>query len=267
MRTKANFYRIGLFAIIALVICFVFILMMGGRSWFDKSIYIETYFDESVQGLEVGSNVKYRGVKIGKVTNIDFVNDVYNLNGDSPNSQYFSHFVYVLMSVNLNLFSPDDQAHIQEIFNQAIKNGMRVHLSPQGLTGSTYIELDFYDPNKNPPLPIQWTPKYPYIPSRLSTLSQLSDNLNKFIQGLSNANIGQIMQNVDKATAQTSQAMSKVNMILSDQQQNIEASMSNMRIITNNLRTITDNAKNYPPSVLFGAKPPKLDLKNDQQKN
>lgn len=61
--------------------------------------------------------------------------------------------------------------------------------------------------------------------------------------------------------------MTKINTILTNQQQNIETSMANMRVITNNLRSITDNAKSYPSSLIFGKKPPKLDLNHEQEKN
>jgi paraquat-inducible protein B len=266
MKQATNFYRIGLFTTLGLAIFIMFLLAMGGRSWFDRSMYIETYFDESVQGLEVGSDVKYRGVKIGKVTKIDFVNDIYDIKRSKDNLGTFNHSVYVLMTVDLKLFSQEDQLHIGDIFKEAVHDGMRVHLAPQGLTGSSYFELDFYNPGKNPPLKINWTPLHPYIPSKQSTLSQISENLNKFIQGLGDANVGDIMRNIDRMTSQTSQAMSKINMILSDQQQNLEASMSNMRIVSGNLRSLTDNAKNYPSSLIFGSKPPKLDLSHEQKK-
>ena len=50
-------------------------LALGAGNVFKRTVTIETYFDESVQGLDVGSAVKYRGVQIGRVTRIGFTCD------------------------------------------------------------------------------------------------------------------------------------------------------------------------------------------------
>lgn len=260
MRQKTNFYQIGVFSLLGIFLFIVMFLAIVGHSWFDRPVYIETYFNESVQGLEIGSAVKYRGVLIGRVADIDFVNDIYNTESSKHGKQFFNHYIYVLMAINMRVFNKENQSHLQNIFNQAITDGMRVHLSPQGLTGASYLEMDFYDPATHPALAIDWTPDHPYVPTVLSEFSQITTNLNKFVQTLSNANIPQIMQNINVMTQQTSAAMTTVNTILSNQQQNIEASISN-------IRNITDTAKNYPSSLIFGAKPPKLDLKHDENQN
>jgi phospholipid/cholesterol/gamma-HCH transport system substrate-binding protein/paraquat-inducible protein B len=265
MKPATNFYSIGLFATLGLVLFVILLLTMGGRSWFSRPMYVETYFNESVQGLAIGSAVKYRGVTVGKVENIDFVNDIYKTK--SSKSNYFNHYIYVLMAINKDVFSKTNKKNISKIFNLAVQNGMRVHLAPEGLTGSSYLELDLYNPKKNPPLPIEWQPTHLYVPSVLSTFSEITTNLNKFIAGISNTNIQQLMSSINKTATNTSKTMQRVNTILADQQQNIEVSIENMRAITDNLRVVSNNAKNYPSSLLFGGKPPRLDLHNEQQKN
>ena len=44
---------------------------------FRPRIYIETYVDASVQGVDVGSPVKFRGVPIGRVSAIKFTFNEY----------------------------------------------------------------------------------------------------------------------------------------------------------------------------------------------
>ena len=75
MSQRMNYYKIGLFVISSIVIISIFIIVLGAGNLFQKNLFLETYFDESIQGLDVGSIVKFRGVKIGTVKEITFVQD------------------------------------------------------------------------------------------------------------------------------------------------------------------------------------------------
>ena len=39
-----------------------------------------------------------------------------------------------------------------------VEKGLRVKLAPQGITGTSYLEIDYVDPANNPPLPVDWVP-------------------------------------------------------------------------------------------------------------
>ena len=64
---------------------------------------------------------------------------------------------------------PEEQAMNLETL---VERGMRIRLTPQGITGTSFLELDYVDPPP-PMLPIAWTPNNVYIPSTPSTVSQL----------------------------------------------------------------------------------------------
>ena len=51
-----------------------------------------------------------------------------------------------------------------------VEKGLRVRLAPQGITGTSYLEIDYVDPAQ-PLLPIDWTPDNVYIPSAPSTVT------------------------------------------------------------------------------------------------
>src|ERR1017187_5541096 len=82
MSPKANFFKLGLFVIGATIVLILLLLILGSGRWFQSKVAIETYLNESVQGLEVGSKVKYRGVVVGEVTRIGFTYNRYQL--DKP---------------------------------------------------------------------------------------------------------------------------------------------------------------------------------------
>ena len=64
---RTNPWKLGLFVVSGFVIAFASLVWLGSQSLDRQTQRVITYFDESVQGLEVGSPVKFRGVVIGSV--------------------------------------------------------------------------------------------------------------------------------------------------------------------------------------------------------
>ena len=85
MSQKANYFKLGLFVIGAIAAGILVLVIIGSGRWFERKVIIETYFKESVQGLDLGSKLKYRGVTIGEVTRISFTYTRYQL--DLPITQ------------------------------------------------------------------------------------------------------------------------------------------------------------------------------------
>ena len=169
MRGRAAYLRVGLFVLAGTAILIGLVLFLGGGRSSGGAKY-ESYFRESVQGLDVGAPVKYRGVTIGQVTDIGLVGAEYggdNLDQEIQHADY--RLVFVRFAVDLKKVGrvPDTAA--------AVKLGLRARLASQGLTGLAYIELDFVNPQQYPPNRIPWTPRAEYIPSMPSTLSQVQD--------------------------------------------------------------------------------------------
>ena len=73
--TRTNYWKIGLFVaagVMATVIAFFWIgANRLNRRWSPRV----TYFDESVQGLDVGAPLKMRGVTVGSVLEITLAPD------------------------------------------------------------------------------------------------------------------------------------------------------------------------------------------------
>ena len=63
MSAKANYFKIGVFTLSSAALALVGIVVLGAGTLFERSIMMETYIDESVQGLDVGAPIKFRGVK------------------------------------------------------------------------------------------------------------------------------------------------------------------------------------------------------------
>src|SRR5262245_56338916 len=67
MKTKVSPTIVGAFVIGAMVLAVVALFSFGGVNFFQKPQRFVVYFDESVHGLDQGSQVKLRGVRVGRV--------------------------------------------------------------------------------------------------------------------------------------------------------------------------------------------------------
>lgn len=71
MQKKAQKVRLGIFVLAGFAIALSFIFFFVARNFFEKTdSYYVAYNDMSVNGLEVGSPIKYLGITVGSITNI-----------------------------------------------------------------------------------------------------------------------------------------------------------------------------------------------------
>jgi ABC-type transporter Mla subunit MlaD len=76
--TRANYVKIGVFVSLAVTIAIIIAIVLGAGAFNKAENLMETYIEESVQGLDVGSAVKFRGIPIGKIKEISFVWPTYD---------------------------------------------------------------------------------------------------------------------------------------------------------------------------------------------
>ena len=78
MSERANAFRLGLFVIVSTALLVGGLTFLGAWSFTRNTVRIETYFEDSIEGLEVGAPVKHRGVTVGRVSQIGFVYQRYD---------------------------------------------------------------------------------------------------------------------------------------------------------------------------------------------
>jgi paraquat-inducible protein B len=211
MSLRANYYKLGLFVIGAVASAIVILLVVGSGRWLTPKLTVETYFNESVQGLDVGSKLKYRGVEIGSVTRISFTYTRYQV--DRPISER-ARYVLVEAEIQPRLLGGRSAAgDLTQPTNAALEvdRGLRVRLAPQGITGTNYLEIDYVDPAANPVLPIDWTPEHIYVPSARSTVTAFVDAASEIVDRLHNLDIEGTVANLNKLLATTNQRISDID--------------------------------------------------------
>ncbi len=206
-KTDPRFLRVGTFALVALVLCVSTILALGGSRWFRRSAILETYFDESVQGLDVGSKVKYRGVVLGQVTHIGFTYERYEMENPAGNPKRYVLVEAAVRPERVGIRKTWDEAARQK----EIDKGLRIRLASQGLTGTNYLEMDYVDPAANPLLPISWTPEHFYIPSARSTVTQIVDAAEQTLNKVQHLDLEATVSNLNKLLASLDRAVEAID--------------------------------------------------------
>jgi len=197
MSQKANYFKLGLFVIGAIAAGILVLVIIGSGRWFERKVIIETYFKESVQGLDLGSKLKYRGVTIGEVTRISFTYTRYQL--DLPITQR-ERYVMVEAQVQPRLLGGRAAAgDMTQAENAAmeVEKGLRLRLAQQGITGLAYLEMDYVEP---PPavLAISWTPDNVYIPSAPSTFTAVVNAAQDIMEKLHRVDFEATIARIDK---------------------------------------------------------------------
>lgn len=196
MSSRANYFKIGIFVLAGFFLLAGALIFLGAGTMFRPRIYLETYVDGTVQGVDVGSPVKFRGVQIGRVSRIDFCFNEYGPQPDDGRLDY----VFIEMEVNVQVFRGMFTDDIGPIVERAVEQGLRVMLQPQGITGLNFPELNYVaDPEAAPPLRIWWTPRHFYIPSAPGTLTSMVDSLNRLMDMLGALDIAKVLGEMETA--------------------------------------------------------------------
>lgn len=160
MAIGTNHWKLGLFVIVGVSLALAALVVLGARSWNDKTVTYASYFDESVQGLEVGSPVKFRGVTIGRVSHIDVAPDHRHVQVASE------LLVEQLGRLDLRI------GH-----GGAGPTGLRMQLAQTGITGVKFMLLDYFDGNAYPIATLPFKVPGNTIASTPSTMKNLEESV------------------------------------------------------------------------------------------
>src|SRR5512136_2663692 len=137
MARKTSKFMIGLFVSIGILIGIVAVVWLGASKYFEKGMTYVTYFDESVQGLQVDSVVKYRGVEAGRVERIRVAPD--------------NRLIEVVMKIDLR---------------GKLEREYIAKLQAAGISGIVFVELDRKESGRPDLSPkITFAPDYSVISS------------------------------------------------------------------------------------------------------
>jgi len=197
MSMKPNYFIIGVFVIIACTLLVAAIVFFGSGLFDEEKIYLETYFNGSVSGLDVGAPIELRGVRMGQVEKIAFAQSEYDMEVGSEDHLDYGNYVVVIASLDVeNLPTAATLEERKEIAEQLTARGFRLRLASSLLTGQAYLQGDYLDPERNPVLEVPWEPRHIYIssaPGEFTTMKQSIDGILARLEQVDTEKIGDLL--------------------------------------------------------------------------
>ncbi|MCG6910142.1 MAG: MlaD family protein [Deltaproteobacteria bacterium] len=176
VRTKM---AVGIFVVAGFAMVVFTVIWLGMSNYLEKGKFYVAYFDETVQGLDRDSPVKYRGVSIGKVHSI----------GVAPDAR----LIRVVLKIETGL---------------QLDKSIVAELKAVGITGLMYVELEkkragdiLVSQREAFPSP------YPVIDTRPSEIRKIMGALNDVLVEFKGLDIKGILQNLNSMLAKMEQTM------------------------------------------------------------
>jgi phospholipid/cholesterol/gamma-HCH transport system substrate-binding protein/paraquat-inducible protein B len=187
-----RYYRLGVFVVVSISVLAAVFFVLGGRKLFQPTYTFETYFAESVAGLEVGSPLRFRGVPLGQVSEI--LTSAAEYERDVPLAKRRN---YIVVRAKVTL-SAVEALQVKRDAPEMVRRGLRAQTQLAGITGLQYLALDLVDPAKYPPLEFGWTAKYEYVPSVPNLTGEIIANAQVFMARLGQVDVKNLSGNLNK---------------------------------------------------------------------
>ncbi len=207
MSAKPNYFKLGLFILIALFLLVGGIILFGSGVFEEEKTLFETYFADPVSGLAQGSAVLEQGVQVGVVESISFARHDYPLPEVTNPSSPYRPLVRVICSIQSGRFPEAEKQENQVHLDSLVKNGLRLQLSTNILTGQGYIEAGYKDPKRFPVASFPWEPEHLFIPSVPSDFTTMKDSVDKILHRLERIETEKIAENVNEVLVSVNKAV------------------------------------------------------------
>jgi len=207
VKTKVSSTVVGFFVLGAMFLAVIALLSFGSFNFLTKPERFMVYFDESVSGLDLGSSVKFRGVRVGRVSQV-------NLTYDATTNR---SVVAVLCEFNRNVLT-DPAGNAIDLSNRAeleemIAAGLRAELGIAGLaTGLLYVELDMKDPAEYPVPRRDIMPMdFAVIPAAPSAISEFQTSFTQILANIKDVDFAGLTRQMHGLLSDTRQQIQNLD--------------------------------------------------------
>jgi len=170
MAADKSYARLGFFLVVVLIVVLTTALLFIQRLRSREVIEVVTYTTENVSGLEVSSPVRYRGVSIGRVSEvrIDPRDVIVEID--------FEMFPDRLNTIGIDVERIRQMRDLSGMFPR-----LRARVVSNPVTGEAYLLLDVPE-NPPPPMTLGFKPDKPYVPWVPTPLATVQDRLPEILE-------------------------------------------------------------------------------------
>ena len=204
MAKKPNSKLIGGFVVGAIALSIVGMLAFGGGEFLKPKAKFILFFQGSLSGLDVGSPVTFRGIKVGTVTGIVIKYDVAK--------QVLRIPIRIELEAEKIQIVSGERNQIKNM-NALIARGLRAQLESVSLvTGQTAINFDFHP--GTPTRLVSNEPEIQELPTIPSDIAELKANLTGLMAKFSNLPLEQLSSELLDTVKSANQTMKDANALV-----------------------------------------------------
>lgn len=238
MDNERHYFLVGLFVLGGALALFMFTMWLTSR---DDSKYQPFFirFAESVSGLSTGSDVKFRGVKVGQVTGIAI----------DPNDSR-------LIRVDITLLK-----------TTPVKRDTKANLKLQGITGVVFVELSGGSPEQPNLVHDEDHKEIPEIPAEQSSLNALIDRvpilldkisaavdrINRLVSDENLQSTANMLKNGEAASQDLKLMMSGSRDSVRDSAKDVSSAMRHLDRAASRIDDLSERVEEDPGSLIFGS--------------
>ena len=248
----ANYARIGSFIILGLVLILVTLIWLGGAGGNKNEIMAETFFPNDVSGLDVGSAVNLRGVRVGSVKRISFIGAVYDVDSHEDGRK-----IHVLLALDKRLFRVNNSESPMKALELFVNRGLHATVSASGVTGLSHIELNF-PKGKIADEKIGWRPKHITIPPAPSILQSAADSATQILDQINRMDLLAAWTNIVGTLESANSTLTSLGTLLESNGGNVGEILDNLRETSASLRDFANDIKANPSHLLRSNDPDRL---------
>jgi len=232
MSKKTNSTLIGLFTLVGILIAGAALVILGAGKYFETSHKVLLYFDKSVNGLQVGSDVRFGGVRIGRVASINVIIDTLDNRKIIP-------VVVELTEKQLTNIAGEGEGTLdfssQQGVNHAVKQGLRAGMKQQSLvTGQLYVEFDIVPDTPGFTYNSPGEEKYPVVPTIPTEIDELISGITDGLKKINDLDIASLITEMRDVLKGANKQISALD---------LSEINSNLIEITRDLRAFTGDEK------------------------
>ncbi|MDP8240162.1 MAG: MlaD family protein [Candidatus Hatepunaea meridiana] len=213
--TRAQRVRLGIFLLVAGGILITIMIIVTGSKLFEKrDDYFVRYRDVSVSGINIGAQVKYHGVRVGRVESIDI----------DP-----EQIETIVIALSLKGGTP-------------VKTDVKAVISSLSITGIKIIELTGGSTEASTLEPGSEIPAGTSQMQMITGKAEIvSEKLELVLNNLANMTSGENQQRLVQLIDNTTQVLADVHIILEDNSPSIARTVENLEVATEEIRVIASS--------------------------